>query len=160
MTQCFNFCKRAESWFSSTLIVNRDSCRHPSDGQCHVDERQILLRRALLLWFWSWESLLKSAWYFVSRRTTWFLLILQDANSYKGDFFLSVNNIYIRYNIWTVGEKDFKFLDCILNWWCPFKWSQGQWPCDLDFDLYAKKSFLDFVATGDILFHKHRYFYD
>ena len=35
----------------------------------------------------------------------------------------------------------------------PFKLHQGQWTCDLDFDLHAKNSFLVFVATGGIVFH-------
>ena len=34
-------------------------------------------------------------------------------------------------------------------------WHKCQWPCELDFDIEAKKSFLDFVAAGGIVFHKH-----
>ena len=31
----------------------------------------------------------------------------------------------------------------------PFIWHQGQWPCDLDRDLYTKTiQILDFVAAG------------
>ena len=33
----------------------------------------------------------------------------------------------------------------------PYVRHQGQWPCDLDFDLEAKNSFSDFVAAGGIL---------
>ena len=31
----------------------------------------------------------------------------------------------------------------------------AQRPCDLESDLYAKNCFLDFVATGDVVFYKH-----
>ena len=30
----------------------------------------------------------------------------------------------------------------LLHWWCPFKWHQGEWSCNLDCDLCAKNSFL------------------
>ena len=36
---------------------------------------------------------------------------------------------------------------------------QGQWPCDLDFHLEAKSIFLDFVAAGGIVFHKHTFIF-
>ena len=36
----------------------------------------------------------------------------------------------------------------------PFKWRQGKWPCDLDFDAYTKNSCLDIVADRSIVFHK------
>ena len=48
-------------------------------------------------------------------------------------------------------EIETSYLACILHLWCPFKWHQCQWPCDLDFDLEAKNSFFDFVAAGGIL---------
>ena len=31
----------------------------------------------------------------------------------------------------------------------------SHWPCDFDFDLGAKNSFLDFVAAGGTVFYKH-----
>ena len=37
-------------------------------------------------------------------------------------------------------EVETSYLACILHQWCPFKWHEGQWPCDLDFDLCAKSS--------------------
>ena len=38
-------------------------------------------------------------------------------------------------------EVETSYLVCILHYWCPFKWHQGQWPFDLDFDLCSKNSF-------------------
>ena len=38
-------------------------------------------------------------------------------------------------------EVETSYLACILHLWSPFKWHQGQWPCDLDFDLCSKNSF-------------------
>ena len=67
---------------------------------------------------------------------------------------LSVVNFNLRYNFWTVRDWDSIFgMNTPLM--MPFKWHQCQWPCDFDFDLEARNSFLDFVATGDIVFHKH-----
>ena len=37
----------------------------------------------------------------------------------------------------------------------PFQRHQG---CDLDFDLYAKLAFFDFVDAGYIVFHKYKLF--
>ena len=46
-------------------------------------------------------------------------------------------------------DREFKF-DMHTALMKPLEWHQGQWP----FDLYAKNSFSDFVASGGIVFHK------
>ena len=71
---------------------------------------------------------------------------------------LSIVNFNIRYNFWTVGDFIFGLYTQLINK-CSFKWHQGEWPCDLDFDLNAKNCFSNFVATGSIVFHKLMYFY-
>ena len=48
-------------------------------------------------------------------------------------------------------------LSCLyLTSYLACKWHQGQWRCDLDFDLCAKNSF--FRPPGGIVFYKHMYF--
>ena len=37
-------------------------------------------------------------------------------------------------------------------------WPQDQWCRGIDFDLHAKKAFLDFVAVWGIVFHEDRFF--
>ena len=54
---------------------------------------------------------------------------------------LSSVNFDLPYNFWTVRDRDF-ILVCIPNLWCPFKWHQGRRPCNLDWVLYAKDTFL------------------
>ena len=66
---------------------------------------------------------------------------------------LSVN-FNIRYNFWTI-EIEASCLACILHYWCPFKWHQGQWSCDLDFGDRCAKNSLFRLAAGGIVFHKH-----
>ena len=54
--------------------------------------------------------------------------------------FLSVcatKKFYLRHNFWTI-EIETSNLACTLNLWNAFNSYQGQWPCDLDYDLYAK----------------------
>ena len=63
---------------------------------------------------------------------------------------LSVVTFNLRYNFWTVRDRDF-ISGMHTPLMMPFKWHQGQWPCDIDFDLEAKNSFFDFVAAGGIL---------
>ena len=60
---------------------------------------------------------------------------------------LSVVNFNLRYNIWTVRDRDFIFA-CILHLWCPFKWHQGQWPCDLTLTLKLKIAFSTLLPRG------------
>ena len=64
---------------------------------------------------------------------------------------LCVVNFDLRYNFWTVRDRDF-----IFGVHTPLMTS-FQWVCDLDFDLEAKNNFLDFVAAGGIVFHKHTF---
>ena len=62
---------------------------------------------------------------------------------------LSVVNFNLRYNFWTVRDRDFiSGLHTPLM--TPFQMTPRS-PCDLDFDLQAKNSFFDFVAAGGIL---------
>ena len=63
---------------------------------------------------------------------------------------LSVVNFNLRYNFWTIRDSDFIF-GMHTPLMTPFQVTPGQLPCDLDFDLEAKNSFLDFVAAGGIL---------
>ena len=61
---------------------------------------------------------------------------------------LPVENVNLRYNFWTVRYRDF-----IFSMHTPIMISfqmTPRSPCDLNFDLEAKNSFLDFVATGGI----------
>ena len=52
------------------------------------------------------------------------------------------------------------YLACILNYWNPFKYHQGQLPCDNDRDLYTKnKKFWTLLPPGSFVFHKHIRFY-
>ena len=73
---------------------------------------------------------------------------------------LSVVNFNIHYNLWSVG-RDFIFgTHTELMFSCPLKWHQGQWPCDLYFDIFLLKiAFSEFVASGDIVFHKHTFYF-
>ena len=64
---------------------------------------------------------------------------------------LPVVNFNLCNNFWTVRDKDFIFgMHTLLsnNIWCPFKWHQGEWPCDLDFDLCAKISFFFYFVVA------------
>ena len=72
-------------------------------------------------------------------------------------FVLSVVNFNLHYNFWTVKDRSFIFgMHTSLR---PFKWHQGQWPCDLD--LYAKNSLFGLCCSrGHTVFHKHMYFFD
>ena len=58
---------------------------------------------------------------------------------------LSVVNFNIRYNFWTVKDRDFIFgMHTCTPLMMPFQMTpthQVQWPCDLDFDLCSKNSF-------------------
>ena len=63
---------------------------------------------------------------------------------------LSVVNFNLRYNFWTVRDRDFIF-GMHTPLMMPFQMtprSMTLWP---DFDLEAKNSFFDFVAAGGIL---------
>ena len=71
---------------------------------------------------------------------------------------LSVVNFNICYSCWIFRDRDFIFgihtqLIMLFK-----KRHQGQWPCDLDFDLKAKNSVSDFIVAGGIVFQKHMYF--
>ena len=69
-------------------------------------------------------------------------------------FCLSVVNFNLCYNFWTVRDGDFIF-GIHTPLMMSLQMTPSQWPCDLDFDLDAKNRFLDFVAAGGIVFHKH-----
>ena len=60
---------------------------------------------------------------------------------------LSVVNFNLRYNIWTVRDRD-----CIFGMhtplMMPFQMTPRSMTLWFDFDLEAKNSFFDFVATG------------
>ena len=61
---------------------------------------------------------------------------------------MSTVNFNLRYYFWTMSGGYFIFgmhTPLIKS----FQINQGQWPCDLDYDLFCwKKSFLNFIATG------------
>ena len=61
----------------------------------------------------------------------------------------SVVNFNLRYNFWNLRDRDFIF-GMPTPLMTPFKWHQLTKVNDLDFDLEAKYSFLDFVAAGGI----------
>ena len=64
---------------------------------------------------------------------------------------LSVVNLNLHYNFWLNRDRYFIFrIHTLLK--CSFKWHQGQWPCDLDFDLC---SFYGLCCHRGIVFHKH-----
>ena len=56
-------------------------------------------------------------------------------------------NFNLRFTFWTVRDRDFIF-GMHTPLMTPFKWHQGQWPSDLDFDFEAKNSFLDCGGGG------------
>ena len=69
-------------------------------------------------------------------------------------FVLSVVNFNLRYNFWTIRDRDFIF-GMHTPLMTPFQMtprSMTLWPY---FDLEAENSFLDFVAAGGIVFHKY-----
>ena len=60
---------------------------------------------------------------------------------------LSVVNINLRYNFWTVRDRGFIFgMHALLM--TPFQMTPRQWPCDLYFDLEAKICFFDARLVG------------
>ena len=61
---------------------------------------------------------------------------------------LSVVNFNLRYNIWTVRDRDF-ILGMHTPLMMPFQMTPRSMILWFDFDLEAKNSFLDFVATGE-----------
>ena len=60
---------------------------------------------------------------------------------------LSVVNFNLRYNIWTVRDRDFMF-GMHTPLMMPFQMTPRSMTLWFDFDLEAKNSFFDFVATG------------
>ena len=74
---------------------------------------------------------------------------------------VSVVNFNLRYNFRTVRDRDFIF-GMHTPEWRPFKWHQGQWPCDLDCDLEAKNSFFGLCCRRGhtVVFHKHPLIFD
>ena len=71
---------------------------------------------------------------------------------------LSVVNFNLRYNIWTVRDRDFIF-GMHTPLMMPFQMTPRSMTLWFDFDLEAKNSFFDFVATGGgghtVVFHNH-----
>ena len=69
---------------------------------------------------------------------------------------LSVVNFNLRYNIWTVRDRDFIF-GMHTPLMMPFLMTPRSMTLWLDFDLEAKNSFFDFVAIGGhtVVFHNH-----
>ena len=63
---------------------------------------------------------------------------------------LFVVNFNLRYNIWTVRDRDFIF-GMHTPLMMPFQMTPRSMTLWFDFDLEAKNSFFDFVATGGIL---------
>ena len=65
--------------------------------------------------------------------------------------FVCLLSVYLCYNFWILRDRDFIF-GTHTPLMTPFQMTPSQWPCDLDFDLEAKNSFLYArLQTGRIM---------
>ena len=60
-----------------------------------------------------------------------------------------VVNFNLYHHLWTVQERDYIWHAYFSSKYHPFKWDQGQWPCDQHICVYVNNRFSSAVAAGD-----------